>query len=389
MTSLKDKAKNLPNKPGVYFFKTNQDILYIGKAASLKKRVRSYFNSDSRKTQQLLNEAKDIEHQVTDSVLGALVLEANLIKKHWPKYNVKGKDNKSFAYIVIPKFSIKDIPAPFVTRGQYLKKYPGKNFHVFGPYRNYHTARQALKLLRKVFPYCTKPDSDRPCFHSQIGLCPGICSGKITRKEYKKIINNLVLFLKGKKKRVRKKLKKEHPKKIEVLNHLQDSVLIEREKIGENLAESIRRIEGYDISHFSGKGAYGSMVVFEEGGAKKEDYRVFKIKKAKEKDDVGAIKEVLTRRLKHREWDYPDLFLIDGGRGQVNGAYGIIEQNHLGTPVVGIAKGRNNKDKLVFKETKNEIKELIKGSKTILQKVRDEAHRFSKKFSKKKIEKIE
>jgi excinuclease ABC subunit C len=148
------------------------------------------------------------------------------------------------------------------------------------------------------------------------------------------------------------------------------------------------RIEGYDISHFAGKGSYGSMVVFENNQPDKQEYRLFKIKKAKEKDDVGALKEVLSRRIEHNEWQYPDIILIDGGRGQVNAVHRVIKDKSLGIPVVGIAKGEGKKDQLIFKDISKDLRKIIKGNKRVFQQVRDEAHRFAKKFSKRKIEKI-
>ncbi len=388
MKTLKEQAKNLPEKPGVYLFKSKEDILYIGKAGNLRSRVMSYFYNDNSKVQQLLNQSSKIDHIVSDSVLEALMLETNLIKKHWPFFNVKGKDNKSFAYIAIPKLNYQDYPAPFIIRGQFIKKYPSRNFSIFGPYRTYSIARDALEMLRKIFPYCNKPDLGRPCFHSQIGLCPGACTDSVSKQEYQRNIKNLRLFLRGEKKRLYKRLKKGNPEKIESLKQVRDSALISRESIGEHLATEFMRIEGYDISHFAGKGTYGSMVVFENNKPSKQDYRLFKIKKAKQKDDVGALKEVLARRVKHNEWPFPDIILIDGGRGQVNQAFQIVKQNSLGIPVVGLAKGRDNKDKLIFKNLDKDLKKIIKGNKRVFQKVRDEAHRFAKKFSKRKIDKI-
>lgn len=385
---LKAQAKKLPKKPGIYLFKQKREVLYIGKAGNLRNRAMSYFYNQNPKVKKLLKQAKTIDHQTTDNVLEALILEANLIKKHWPKYNVKSKDNKSFAYIAIPKLNYQDYPAPLIIRGQFLKKYPSRNFSVFGPYQTYTIAQQALKILRKIFPYCNKPNLGRPCFHSQINLCPGVCAGQGSKEKYQENIKNLRLFLRGQKKSLYKKLAKNNPDKIDSLKQIQDSALINRNNIGEDLAKQFMRIEGYDISHFAGKGSYGSMVVFENSKPNKQQYRLFKIKSARKKDDVGALKEVLERRLKHREWSYPDIILIDGGRGQVNATHKLIDDNSLGIPVIGIAKGQDKKDQLIFKELDKDLRKIIRGNKTIFQQVRDEAHRFAKKLSKRKIEKI-
>lgn len=267
--SLKSQAKKLPDRPGVYLFKNTTSILYIGKAANLKSRLASYFFSQNQKIQRLLNQSTTIKIIKTETVLEALILESNLIKRHRPFFNVVGKDSKSFAYILIPRFSFQNYPSPFIVRGQYLKKYPAKNFHLFGPYQTYFIARQVLAILRKIFPFCDQPNSGRPCFHFQINLCPGACVNRISKQKYRKNIENLIFILKGNKKRLVEKLKKDQPDKIEALNHIQDSYLINRESIDEHLAQEFSRIEGYDISHFAGKSSYGAMVVFENNRPQK------------------------------------------------------------------------------------------------------------------------
>jgi excinuclease ABC subunit C len=383
---LKQQLKKLPNSPGVYFFKKGKKILYIGKAGSLKNRVRSYFTAKDSKTKELVNTATKIDFIKTDSVLEALIYEANLIQKYWPDFNILGKDNRSFTYIAISKTD--KFPAPIIIRGKYLKKYPSNNFHIFGPYTSFRIVKTALNFLRKIFPYCQHPNLGRPCFHFQIGLCPGPCANKINQKDYKKITKNLILFLSGKKIQVIKNLKKSEPEKIEILKHIQDSSLISREKVGEDLSSKQFRIEGYDISHFAGKGSYGSMVVFENNQPKTDDYRLFKIKTAIKKDDVGALKEVLIRRLNHKEWNFPDIFLIDGGIGQVNAVFQILNQKHIHEPIVGLAKGKSKIDKMILKNVDKDSETLIKSLKNTFQQVRNEAHRFAIKFSRKKIQKV-
>lgn len=378
----------LPLAPGVYLFKKDEKVLYVGKAAILKKRVSSYFSQKNPKIKNLLSQANKIEYIKTDSVLEALVLEANLIKKYWPIYNVKEKDNRSFVYIIIPHFKNTDFPYPIIVRGQQLKKYPTDNFYIFGPYQSYTTVKKMLALVRRIFPYCTFPQSGRPCFYYQINLCPGACINKINKKDYQDIIKNIILFLEGKKKGLIKKIQKDYPEKIRLLNQIQDSFLITKDNLRGDVFPKTLKIEGYDISHFAGEGAYGSMVVFKNNEPIKSEYRIFKIKKAKPKDDVGALEEVISRRLRHKEWPLPNLFLIDGGRGQVNGVYEVLKKARVFIPVVGLSKGKDKKDELIFKGTSKNMENLIIASKSLLQRVRDEAHRFALKFSHKQVLKI-
>lgn len=386
MKRLKKEIKKLPQTCGVYLFKKKRKVLYVGKSVNLASRVKSYFSSFSERVQRLLKETTKIDFIKTDSLLEALVVEANLIKRYWPKYNVYQKDNRSFVYLLISKND--PFPRPIILRGRELEKYPFKNFYIFGPYQSWSLLKKALFLIRKIFPFCEKPNSKKPCFYYQIGLCLGACIGKVSQKEYRKMIKNLVLFLSGEKRRLLKNLKKEHPQKIEILKNISDSILIKKEEITEEFPLSKLKIEGYDISHFSGRGTYGSLVVFEDGLPKKEDYRIFKIKKAKEKDDLSALYEVISRRFNHKEWSFPNLILVDGGISQVRAVLKALKEKNLKISVVGIAKGKKKKERLILKEIKKKgIKEMILSSFPLLKRVRDEAHRFSQKFSRKFLRK--
>ena len=379
--NIHSNLKKIPKSPGVYLFMSGKKILYIGKASSLRDRIRSYFSFPSSKISNLISESNKISFIKTDSVLEALFKEANLIKKYQPIYNVREKDNRSFVYLVIPKFKLKKFPYPIIIRKRELLKYPCSDFYIFGPFKSWSILKKALYLLRRIFPYCEKPNSKRPCFYYQIGLCSGACIGKISQEEYKKMIRNLILFLQGKKKKLFKNLKESFPEKIEILKNIQDSILLSKEEIENDFPTSSLRIEGYDISHFSGKGTYGSMVVFENNFPIKEKYRIFKIKKAKPRDDISAIAEVIQRRLNHSEWEYPDLLLIDGGRNQVNAVYKIVKDYRI--PIVGIAKGKHKKDRLIFKGVSKNLKKIISMSLPVFLKIRDEAHRFAIRFSRK------
>jgi len=381
-------AQRFPDAPGVYLFKDKEKVLYVGKAGSLRKRIKSYFSSRSKKVIKLLEESKKLEYIPTETVLEALILEANLIKRYWPIYNVRQKDDRSFVYIAIPDFKVKEFPFPILIRGKQIEKYPPSNFHLFGPYQSYSVAKKVLFLLRKIFPYCSSPNANRPCFYYQIGLCKGACIGKISATDYQRIIHNLLLFLRGEREKVVRNLEKESPEKLKVLQEIEDSSLITREELQEEITSAGLKIEGYDISHFAGRGRYGSMVVFQDNQPIKEEYRIFKIKESKAQDDVGALKEVIERRLKHKEWRYPDLFLIDGGKAQVEAVYNLLTQAGVSTPVLGIVKGKENRDEIIFKGVNREIKELLSASKPILQYVRDEAHRFALKFCRRSLQNL-
>lgn len=398
------KKTKLPDKPGVYVFLDRKGkILYIGRAISLKNRVASYFRKDlDPRIKEMMSLAVKIRHYVTETIFESFILEANLIKKYWPKYNVREKDDRSFVYIVIAK---EDYPKPVIIRGKELKNFPGDSARVFGPYKSLCVAGEILKIARRIFPYGTcKPNqgrpacrTGRPCFHYQIGLCPGICIGAISKKDYQKNIKNLILFLNGEKKRLIKKLIKENLEKVSSLKHIQDVSLINNSEIGNwdlKIGNLAKRVEAYDISHFAGKETFGAMVVFSGGEEDKNEYRLFKIKNAPPNDDLAALKEMIERRFKHSEWRFPDLIVIDGGRPQVLAVSRVLRDNNIKTPMLGISKfkpacqtGRN--DKLIFPfGTKKPFQELAEASKNILLRARDEAHRFAN-FARKRRKKID
>jgi excinuclease ABC subunit C len=372
--NLKSVAKSAPTKPGVYFWRNDTgEVLYVGRATSLKQRLSQYFQKDiDSRIAEMVSSATDLTWIVCESLLEAIILEAKYIKEYWPKYNIKDRDDRSFIYIVI---SNGKYPKPIIIRGQDLKKFPEDKNIIFGPYQSQTLVANALKLIRKIFPWSNcQPLSGKACFDYQIGLCPGACLGTITTTAYKKNIKNLILLLSGEKNKLIKKLTKENPEQIKALRHIQDVSLLVRE---DGLSDrKLNRIEGYDISHFNGKESYGSMVVFINGEASKNDYRLFKIKEAPGGDDERALSEMLLRRFKHKEWAYPDLIMIDGGIPQISFISKILAKNNLAIPIVGISKFGG--DKLVFnKDVKQNFKDLAKNLKPTLLKLREEAHRFA------------
>jgi excinuclease ABC subunit C len=377
---FKDKIKKIPDSPGVYrFLDKAGEILYIGRASSLKKRTAQYFGKNiEARISEMVERAYDIKYQTTDTILDSVVLEANLIKKHWPKYNVRDKDNRSFLYIVIAKT---DFTKPIIVRGSDLKKFPSNKAHVFGPYQARGLIKNALRIIRRIFPYSIcQVSSGKPCFDYQIGICPGACVDEISKEEYKENIKNIILLLQGKKKQLMQKLLLDNIEQARSLEHLQDVSLITNE---DSLLGGINRIEGYDISHLTGKETYGSMVVFSAGIPDKAEYRLFKVKNDSASDDLRALEEVVARRLKHNEWTRPDIMMIDGGKPQIDFIDKYFKDNNINIPIVGISKYSG--DKLVYaKGTNKEFKALAASIKDTLLKVRDEAHRFALAASRKK-----
>ncbi len=330
----KEKIKKLPDSPGVYFFTRGREILYIGKATSLRDRVRSYFSSNLLEASrggrivQMLALAIGVRHQRTDSVLEALLLESVLIKKHQPKYNTREKDDKSYWYVVVTKEIWSRV---LMIRGKDLLQEDENS--AFGPFPNASELRAALQLIRKILPYRDKckPLIGKKCFNAQIGLCPGVCAGTITPLAYRRRIGHLKLLLAGRVRPLIARLTREMRAtarqhdfeksaqlrdQIRALEHIQDVGLIKnsvstmsRRRLDMNLDMNFR-VEAYDIAHLGGASAVGVMVVAEGGELKKEDYRKFKVNYGA--DDLANLREVLERRLAHREWLKPDLIVVDG-----------------------------------------------------------------------------
>ncbi len=395
---LKQNIAKLPDTPGVYVFKRGGEILYIGKATSLRDRVRSYFRQDIVETRsplisKMLGEFDMIDHIKTDSVLEALVLEAHLIKKHQPPANIKEKDNKSFNFVVITK---EKYPCVLVLRGRellnshFLKDKEYEISYSFGPFPNGSQLKEAMKIVRKMFPFRDKcePLSGKPCFNRQIGLCPGVCTGEISESDYKKQIENIILFFEGNKKKIIKNLEKEMKvcakernfekagsikKTIFTLNHIQDISLIKEEA---KISESSFRIESYDIAHMSGQNVVGVMTVVEDGEVKNSDYRKFKIRENPGINDTKALAEVLTRRFGHIEWRFPDLIVVDGGVAQKNAVSKILKNNHQNIPVVSVVKDERHRPKEILGD-----KKWLKYEREILLS-NSEAHRYAIGFHK-------
>jgi excinuclease ABC subunit C len=380
-------------------------VIYVGKATSLKRRVSSYFQRphDAR-IQDMVTNIREIDYIQKPTAIEALILEANLIKYYFPHYNIKEKDNKSFLYLVITN---EEYPKPIFVRGKDMPDDAAKEYKaVFGPYTSPKSLRAALDLVRKAFPWSTcEPGQSRACFYHHLKLCPGVCIGAITPKDYGKIIRDLIKFFDGKKDDLLKQYAKEmklaskeqrfedaasYRNKINFLEHIQDIAVLKREdedvdkiREGEAPINLFGRIEGYDISNISGTSSVSSMVVFEDGAPAKAEYRKFRIKTVTGSNDVASMKETIARRLRN-DWRHPDLMLIDGGWPQVNAAIEVVHEFGLGIPVVGLAKGpQRDKDELVCDPNNLEICTLCERHKNLLVAVRDESHRFANAYHRK------
>ncbi len=409
---LQEQIKKLPDAPGVYFFlaKTprkrrdvlgfgrTRDILYIGKATSLKERVKSYFSKNIAETRgplilEMLEKATSIAFEKTDSVLEALLLETRLIKKYTPRYNTTSKDDKSYNHIVITK---EEFSRVLLVREKTLTQDfpPEKLLYDIGPFPHGLKLKEALKIIRKIFPYRDRciPNNKRGCFNSEIGLCPGVCSGKISAKEYQKEIKKLILFFEGKKKALISSFEKEMKKaakekrfedagdlkrKLFTLQHIQDVSLLQREKTTHD--SSAFRIEAYDVAHLSGKEMVGVMTVVQNAISNKDEYRKFIVRSVSKSNDPGALKEILERRFNHLEWEFPNLLVVDGNEVQKRVAEEILEKRKLHIPVVAVVKDKKHKPRAILGSAK-----IAREHHNAILLANAEAHRFSITFHRQK-----
>lgn len=394
----KDIPQHLPDEPGIYFFRKGKRKtsvpLYIGKATSLRDRVRSYFVGNLEKARgpaitRMLSEAKSVDVVKTDSVLEALLLETSLIKREKPKYNVTSRDDKSYNHVVITK---EDFPRILLRRTTEIEggKHGEEYRYSFGPFPKGGDVKIALSIIRKIFPFRDKckPHSGKPCFNRQIGLCPGVCSREVSKRDYNATIRNIRLLFDGKKREIVKNLEGRMSKLAEdgkfedaaavrnqifALNHIEDIALLKRDK---RVPKRERfRIEAFDISHISGAYTAGAMVVWQDGDMDNREYRKFKIRWQDKNDDVGNLKEVLKRRFSHREWRMPNIVVVDGGRAQINGAKNILAHYKLSLPVVGVAKDERHKASKVLGLTRV----IAKYNDEIIM-ANSESHRFAIKY---------
>lgn len=424
-TNLTQKVNNLPKVPGVYLYKNlENEIIYVGKAKNLRSRVKSYFLnnlSKDSKTYALVENIVDMDYIEVLSEFEALILEAELIKKYRPKYNISLKDDKSYIYIVINYEKINGVEIPRVITAR--KPDLSARDIYFGPFPDASTTKFIVKTIRRIFPfrdcssnkYLRYQKLGKPCLYGHIGLCQAPCVGNISLGDYKKEVTKVKSLLEGKKisviNEIEKKMQdssKSHAyekaaefrdllnkfnyviKNFKAPQNYIDNPYLVDDIVMQSLTELVKnipilttlpnRIECYDISNLSGKEAVGSMVVAIDGRIANKEYRRFKIKLKSDPDDFGMIREVIKRRLKRIEWEYPDLFVIDGGKGQVSAAKEVLKELNVNIPVVGLAKRFElivyEKDGHFFEIELERNNEGLK----LLQRLRDEAHRFAQRY---------
>ena len=399
--ALKEKIKKFPDSPGVYLMKDARGrVIYIGKANSLRKRVSSYFvkRHIMPRIEHLVSEIRKIDYITTNSEAEALIYEASLIKSNRPKFNIDLKDDKSYPYL---KLTLgQKYPALSITR-RVVKD--GSRY--YGPYTDVKLLREALSFMRIVFPLRTcKRLPKKFCINYHIARCPGPCVDKAGKRSYEKTVDELVLFLEGKRQRLIDRLSRRMEKAARELNFEEavrlrnriralGTVVTKRgipapmDQIDElryilNMKRRPRRIEAFDISNISGKEAVGSMVSFYKGTPDKKNYRKYKIRTVTKIDDYKMMREVVHRRYRRQldeKRQLPDLIIIDGGRGHLSGA--IKELKALGIehiPAIGIAKEFEH----VYVPGKPLPVILPKDSSVLqlIRRIRDEAHRFARKF---------
>ncbi len=424
--NISEKLKTLPKCPGVYFYKDESgETIYIGKAANLRNRVRQYFQKSRArdpKTTALVSDIYDLDWIEVETELDALLLEAEMVRRYLPQYNILLRDDRSLEYIRIDIKSdhptVTTVRRPLDDGAEYL-----------GPYLNGFAVRRALKYLRRAFPYSTKkmPSQKRATLHYHLGLDPGLEEGKTSLEDYRKNLKKLIRYLKGQRKSLINEIERDMKKAskdqnfevaLKLRNQLFSLKALDRKVIFSDrefmdiskdkgllgLAELLelsappKRIEAFDISHMSGAHNVASMVVFTSGVPDKSNYRKFKLRHPGNNDFLH-MREALSRRLSQKNqksWGLPDLFLIDGGKGQLSSALEVLGQNSFNVRAIGLAKrdeeiiiyksnGYNEQNitkhhGLITSNSDDYLSVLLPKNSDIvklLQRIRDESHRFA------------
>ncbi|OHA65988.1 MAG: hypothetical protein A2672_00140 [Candidatus Wildermuthbacteria bacterium RIFCSPHIGHO2_01_FULL_49_22b] len=447
----KSKLSTLPKAPGVYALASPKAVLYIGKAGNIKDRVRIHFAQPSYRDNLFTSQVTRVGYLETQSEIDALLLESQLIKKLQPKYNVMWKDDKGYFFVGITKDKL---PRIFLTHqprlvscSSYLvsgmkkekkiqnTRYKIQDTNYIGPFTEGKAIRRVLRLLRRVFPYYTaKKHGSLPCSWCQLNLCPGPDPDE---KTYKKNLRKLAAVLKGKRTSVFRQLKKEMNEAaknqgFEKAAGLRDQFLaLERivsharllsretapstnwnliEKELQKLFETrkrISRMEAYDISNIQGKQATGSQVTFLKGAPLKESYRKYKIRISGKSNDYAMMEELLSRRLRHPEWPYPQLMVIDGGKGQLTAALSALRELTIGNSQLTIDSKKSQSSKVkgqksimvALAKKQNELffpgksrpvllRDLPRPLENLFLHIRDEAHRFAISYHRKLREQV-
>jgi excinuclease ABC subunit C len=423
---LESKLKNLPVSPGVYFHKDKLgEIIYIGKAANLRNRVRQYFQKSrgrDLKTDIMVAEIADVDWTELESEADALFLEAELVKRYQPRFNILLRDDKSQQFVRVDYKSdyptVKLVRRPLDDGARY-----------FGPYINGLAVKKALRYLRRAFPYATSRPvgQKRANLHYHLGLDPGLEEGRTSLTDYRANLRKLIQYLQGERVALVREIERDmksaaKAKDFEQATALRNQLFALRELSRQilfgdrelqdasqdkaltdlarllGLAKPPRRIEGFDVSHMQGTDTVASMVVFVSGVPDKAAYRKFKMR-LPGNDDFAHLHEALSRRLSEKnqaKWGLPDLFLIDGGKGQLKAAMRARNEAGLTIPMIGLAK--REEEIIVLKQEATDpvhtakamggyvtesaefISVLLPASSHIvklLQRIRDESHRFA------------
>ncbi len=391
---------NLPDVPGVYFFKRGRNVLYVGKATSLRDRVRSYFDDDVIATRgprivDMVTKADRIAYETTPTILEALVREAALIKQYQPRANVDGKDDKTFLYTVVTK---EDVPRVLIVRGKDIdfkekQTSDGQKFKAaYGPFPSGTQLREGLRLIRRIFPFfdTSKPVGARSKhqaakieFNAQIKQYPRCYDAK----DYRRTIRHVMLFLRGRGKELRTTLEREMKtaakderfeyaaearRQLFALDHIQDVSLIKDEnREGFQRKSSGIRIEAYDTAHLSGTNAIGVMAVVVDSMPMKKEYRTFRIRGVAKNDDIASLKEILSRRFAHLEWPFPKAIVVDGGTTHKKIAESVLAEIGVSIPVLAVVKDERHRPREVIGARRAGVSEAD----AVL--ANSEAHRFS------------
>ncbi|MBA7639050.1 UvrABC system protein C [subsurface metagenome] len=423
--AIRRQIKSFPTGPGLYFMKGSADkVLYIGKAKNLRSRVSSYFQqggdlvfSRGPKVTEMISKVKTVAFLETETEVDAMLQEARLIKDIRPPYNTDRVDDKTFPYLEIT--AGEDFPGVYITR----KPRP-RGSRLFGPFAGAKDLRGVLVVLQKIFKFRTckldisekdqKRKFFRPCLLYSIKQCTAPCAAKIDNREYKKLITDLIKFLRSKRSTILRQLKKQMAEAAEAFAYEKAAMYRDRIRLIERLdrrgtpeenvqpevfasdptealerlqgllqsAQPVRIIEGIDVACIAGAEAVGSLVKFIDGRPFKSGYRRFKIKTVKGIDDYAMIAEVVKRRYKYAlrgEELWPDLVLIDGGLGHLRAAEAAFRQMNAPVPkIASIAK----REEEIFLQGKSKPLKLPAHSPVLklLQYVRDEAHRFAQHY---------
>jgi excinuclease ABC subunit C len=423
IAKLGEKARSLPKTPGVYLMKDEKGrVIYIGKSASLRDRVCSYFQSGSKlefRKSGLLDQVVDFDVVQCDSEVEALLAENRLIKDIQPRFNARLLDDKTFPYLMVTTGD--EFPGVFVTREPRTR-----GVKLYGPFTSVYALKEAVTLLQKAFKFRTChleiSEADdrrrffRPCLLYPIKQCTAPCAARISKETYRQDINRLVRFLEGDTKTVLATMQKEMLEASEQLNferaaRLRDEIkaltaLGQRAGKGEqqywqpeafvtdpkeamtklqevlDLPEPPRIVEGIDIAHLHGGELVGSKVCFIDGVPFKNCYRRYRIKHGQGNNDYLSIQEVVRRRYREAGVSnelFPDVILIDGGLGQLHAAMDVFKTMDVKPPmVISLAK----KEELVYVQARSEPIHLPRNHSALrmLQYVRDEAHRFAQHY---------